>query len=247
VASFGGVSVSYGAVRAVADVSFPVPRGSTVALIGPSGSGKSTLLRCLNRIKDLVPGCRVEGDVRYRGVDLYAPDVNPVAVRTTGRTRRCRRSTSGNGLGRRIGLVFQVLAGVQPPPLGLRTDGQAARRPRPAGPPAGACTRRRMRSRAPRLCARSRRRRAQLRSRSSPDCPPPDRHCDIKRNGRSGSRSARIRPWTTPGRACRLTAAEPTNGEALVDVRGSAGDGVAADRPVDMRLECPLAMKGIFC
>jgi phosphate transport system ATP-binding protein len=89
VASFGGVSVSYSGRLAVADVSFPVPRGSTVALIGPSGSGKSTLLRCLNRMNDLVPGCRVEGDVRYRGMDLYAPGVNPVAVRT------------------HIGLVFQ--------------------------------------------------------------------------------------------------------------------------------------------
>ena len=89
VASFGGVSVSYGRVPAVADVSFPVPRGSIVALIGPSGSGKSTLLRCLNRMNDLGPGCRVEGDVHYRGMDLYAPGVNPVAVRT------------------RIGLVFQ--------------------------------------------------------------------------------------------------------------------------------------------
>ena len=88
-ASFGGVSVSYSGVPAVADVSFPVPRGSIVALIGPSGSGKSTLLRCLNRMNDLVPGCRVEGDVRYRGMDLYAPGVNSVAVRT------------------RIGLVFQ--------------------------------------------------------------------------------------------------------------------------------------------
>jgi ABC-type phosphate transport system ATPase subunit len=67
----------------------PVPRGSIVALIGPSGSGKSTLLRCLNRLNDLVPGCRVAGDVRYRGIDLYGRDVDPVAVRT------------------RIGLVFQ--------------------------------------------------------------------------------------------------------------------------------------------
>ncbi len=89
VASFGHVSVSYGRAPAVRDVSFPIPRGSIVALIGPSGSGKSSLIRCLNRLNDLVPGCRVEGDVRYRGTDLYARDVNPVAVRA------------------RIGLVFQ--------------------------------------------------------------------------------------------------------------------------------------------
>jgi phosphate transport system ATP-binding protein len=73
----------------VRDVSFTVPRGSIVALIGPSGSGKSSLIRCLNRMNDLVPGCRVDGDVRYRGVDLYAPAVDPVAVRA------------------RIGMVFQ--------------------------------------------------------------------------------------------------------------------------------------------
>jgi phosphate transport system ATP-binding protein len=89
VASYRNVTVSYGGQPAVADVTFPVPRGSIVTLIGPSGSGKSTLLRCLNRMNDLVPGCRVTGDVRYRGMDLYAPDVDPVAVRT------------------RIGLVFQ--------------------------------------------------------------------------------------------------------------------------------------------
>jgi len=47
------------------------------------------LLRCLNRLNDLVPGCSVAGDVRYRGIDLYGRDVDPVAVRT------------------RIGLVFQ--------------------------------------------------------------------------------------------------------------------------------------------
>ncbi len=89
VASYGRVSVSYGRALAVGDVSFPIPRGSIVALIGPSGAGKSTLLRCLDRMNDLVPGCRVEGDVRYRGIDLYAPNVDPIAVRT------------------RIGLVFQ--------------------------------------------------------------------------------------------------------------------------------------------
>ena len=43
-------------------VRFPIPRGAIVALIGPSGSGKSTLIRCLTRLNDLVPGCRVEGE-----------------------------------------------------------------------------------------------------------------------------------------------------------------------------------------
>jgi phosphate transport system ATP-binding protein len=74
---------------AVRDVSFPVPRGSIVALIGPSGAGKSSLLRCLNRTNDLVPGARVDGDVRYRGIDLYAPEIDAVSVR------------------KRIGMVFQ--------------------------------------------------------------------------------------------------------------------------------------------
>jgi phosphate transport system ATP-binding protein len=89
VASFGGVSVSYGGRAAVRDVSFGVPLGSIVGLIGPSGSGKSTLIRCLNRMNDLVEDCRVSGDVHYRGLDLYAPGVDPIAVRA------------------RIGLVFQ--------------------------------------------------------------------------------------------------------------------------------------------
>ena len=89
VAELEGVSVSYGSLRAVADVSFPVPRGSIVGLIGPSGSGKSTLIRCLNRMNDLVKGTRVTGHVRYRGIDLYAPEIDPVGVR------------------KRIGMVFQ--------------------------------------------------------------------------------------------------------------------------------------------
>jgi phosphate transport system ATP-binding protein len=89
VASFGQVTVRYNREPAVRDVSFPIPRGSIVALIGPSGSGKSSLIRCLNRLNDLVPGCTVEGDVRYRGIDLYGPRVDAAAVRA------------------RIGIVFQ--------------------------------------------------------------------------------------------------------------------------------------------
>jgi phosphate transport system ATP-binding protein len=84
-----GVSVYYGAFRAVRDVTFPVPPNAITALIGPSGSGKSTLLRAINRMNDLIPGTRVEGEVFYHGQNLYGPQVDAVEVR------------------RRIGMVFQ--------------------------------------------------------------------------------------------------------------------------------------------
>jgi phosphate transport system ATP-binding protein len=84
-----GVSVWYGTHLAVSDVSLPIRLHEITALIGPSGSGKSTVLRCLNRMNDLIEGTRVEGEVRYHGVDLYGPDVDPVEVR------------------RHIGMVFQ--------------------------------------------------------------------------------------------------------------------------------------------
>jgi phosphate transport system ATP-binding protein len=83
------VSCFYGTFRAVRDVSLRVPRNRITALIGPSGCGKSTLLRSLNRMNDLVDGARVEGEIRYHGVDLYQPGIDPVEVR------------------RRIGMVFQ--------------------------------------------------------------------------------------------------------------------------------------------
>jgi phosphate transport system ATP-binding protein len=85
----GGLAVYYGAFRAVRDVTLPIREHEITALIGPSGCGKTTVLRCLNRMNDLVPGARVEGSVRYHGVDLYGPGVDPVEVR------------------RRIGMVFQ--------------------------------------------------------------------------------------------------------------------------------------------
>ena len=84
-----GLAVYYGAFRAVRDVTLPIRKNEITALIGPSGCGKTTVLRCLNRMNDLVPGARVEGDVRYHGVDLYGSGVDPVEVR------------------RRIGMVFQ--------------------------------------------------------------------------------------------------------------------------------------------
>jgi phosphate transport system ATP-binding protein len=75
------VSVYYGKMKAVADVSMSVYQHEITALIGPSGCGKSTLLRCLNRMNDLIPGARVEGSLQYHGEEINAPDVDPIQVR----------------------------------------------------------------------------------------------------------------------------------------------------------------------
>ena len=75
------VTVSYGGQPAVKDVSMDIQRNEITALIGPSGCGKSTLLRCLNRMNDLIPSARVEGEIDYHGQDLYGPKVDPVQVR----------------------------------------------------------------------------------------------------------------------------------------------------------------------
>jgi phosphate transport system ATP-binding protein len=83
------VGVYYGGFRAVKDISFAVPTHQITALIGPSGCGKSTLLRAINRMNDLIPGTRLEGEITYHDEDLYASWVDPVEVR------------------RRIGMVFQ--------------------------------------------------------------------------------------------------------------------------------------------
>jgi phosphate transport system ATP-binding protein len=83
------LAVWYGDDLAVRDVSLPIERNRITALIGPSGCGKTTVLRCLNRMNDLIESARVEGSVRYHGVDLYDHEVDPVEVR------------------RRIGMVFQ--------------------------------------------------------------------------------------------------------------------------------------------
>ena len=83
------VSIYYGAFKAVTDVSLPIYENEVTAFIGSSGSGKSTVLRAFNRMNDLVPGARVDGEMRYRGTDLYGKGVSATAVR------------------RRIGMVFQ--------------------------------------------------------------------------------------------------------------------------------------------
>jgi len=76
-----GVEVLYSGVSAVKGISMDVHRNDVTALIGPSGCGKSTLLRCLNRMNDLIPEAKVEGELLYHGEDLYGPDVDPVQVR----------------------------------------------------------------------------------------------------------------------------------------------------------------------
>ncbi len=83
------VSIYYDSFRAVTDVSLTIHENEITAFIGPSGCGKTTVLRTLNRLNDLVPGARVEGDVHYRGASLYRAGVSPISVR------------------RRIGMVFQ--------------------------------------------------------------------------------------------------------------------------------------------
>jgi len=75
------ISVSYGENLAVKEVSMDIHKGEVTALIGPSGCGKSTLIRCMNRMNDLVPSARVEGELLYHGEDLYGAKVDPVQVR----------------------------------------------------------------------------------------------------------------------------------------------------------------------
>src|SRR5579875_1666512 len=77
------LNVYYGKFRAVEGVSMTVEPRSVTAFIGPSGCGKSTFLRTLNRMHEVTPGGRVEGQVRLDDEDLYAPSVDPVAVRRT--------------------------------------------------------------------------------------------------------------------------------------------------------------------
>jgi phosphate transport system ATP-binding protein len=77
------LNVYYGSFKAVEDVSMSVEPRTVTAFIGPSGCGKSTFLRTLNRMHEVIAGGRVEGTVALNGRDLYAKDVDPVAVRRT--------------------------------------------------------------------------------------------------------------------------------------------------------------------
>lgn len=84
-----GVNVHYGSNHAVKDVNVDIPEKAITAFIGPSGCGKSTVLRSINRMNDLIPIARVDGEILYHGADVNAKSVDPVEVR------------------RRIGMVFQ--------------------------------------------------------------------------------------------------------------------------------------------
>jgi phosphate transport system ATP-binding protein len=77
------LNVYYGSFKAVEGVTMTVEPRSVTAFIGPSGCGKSTFLRTLNRMHEVIPGGRVEGKVMLDDQDLYAPGVDPVAVRRT--------------------------------------------------------------------------------------------------------------------------------------------------------------------
>ena len=84
-----GLSLWYGASRALNQVSLAIPEKRVTAFIGPSGCGKSTLLRCFNRLNDLVDGVRIEGDIRFEQGSIYDPQLDV------------------NVLRKRIGMVFQ--------------------------------------------------------------------------------------------------------------------------------------------
>nr|WP_051329618.1 phosphate ABC transporter ATP-binding protein PstB [Geminicoccus roseus] len=75
------VKLWYGEKQALFDVDLDVAKNSVVALIGPSGCGKSTFLRCLNRMNDTIDGCRIEGDIRLDGKDVYDRSVDVVQLR----------------------------------------------------------------------------------------------------------------------------------------------------------------------
>ena len=83
------VNVYYGAKQALFDVSIDVPKNAVTAFIGPSGCGKSTFLRCINRMNDTIPICRVTGKITLDGQDIYDPELDVVELRA------------------RVGMVFQ--------------------------------------------------------------------------------------------------------------------------------------------
>jgi len=83
------VNVYYGDKQAIKNVSLDIGRNEVVAMIGPSGCGKSTFIRCLNRMNDTIDNCRVTGEIKLDGVDIYDRNIDVVPLRA------------------RVGMVFQ--------------------------------------------------------------------------------------------------------------------------------------------
>ncbi len=85
----GGFQFYYGATQVLHGIDLAIPRNAVTAIIGPSGCGKSTFLRSINRLNELIPRTRHEGDILVDGISIYGPDTDPVSLR------------------QRIGMVFQ--------------------------------------------------------------------------------------------------------------------------------------------
>ncbi|MCB2782955.1 ATP-binding cassette domain-containing protein, partial [Listeria monocytogenes] len=81
--------ITRGSNEIIRDLDLQIEPGEFLVLLGPSGCGKSTLLRCFNRMNDLVDGCRVEGEIRLDGHNIFAKGVDVAELR------------------RRVGMVFQ--------------------------------------------------------------------------------------------------------------------------------------------
>ena len=83
------VNLWYGSAQALYDVDIDIATNEVTAFIGPSGCGKSTFLRCINRMNDTIPICRIQGDIRLDGTDIYDKSIDVVQLRA------------------RVGMVFQ--------------------------------------------------------------------------------------------------------------------------------------------
>jgi phosphate transport system ATP-binding protein len=83
------MDVFYADKQAIFDVNLDIGKHQVIALIGPSGCGKSTFLRCLNRMNDTIPICRVAGNISLEDEDIYKTNMDPVLLRA------------------RVGMVFQ--------------------------------------------------------------------------------------------------------------------------------------------
>lgn len=79
----------YGDKHALKDINLVIPQNKVTAIIGPSGCGKSTLIRCFNRMNDIIPGCKIEGEVLFHGNNIYAEEIDVAEIR------------------KKIGMVFQ--------------------------------------------------------------------------------------------------------------------------------------------